>query len=367
VSKKVERKNQAWFNGLLIRLITGRSLPLTDARRSFTRLFAGSISHEKAKSFLLLLAQKGESADELLGCLQALRSLEKPIGPRISGLMDTCGTGGDGRHTINISTLVALVIAGAGGKIAKHGNRAISSKSGSSDLMESFGVKLDAPPKKMITAVKRLGLGYFHAPFYHPVFARMQPLRQALKKRTILNLLGPLVNPMRLDHQLVGVSEKRLILLYAQVLSKLGRKTALVCHSADGMDEISTSAPTTVAWVTPNKVRMSVIHPRAYGLKAARPSGLSVDSVKKSKDRTEKILTGKETGAARDTVVLNAAYGLLLCGKAQTVRKGITLAQESLDSGKAMKVLKQLCRLTNPSHTGCVREATHPVCKTGVR
>jgi anthranilate phosphoribosyltransferase len=167
-------------------------------------------------------------------------------------------------------------------------------------------------------------------------------LRKALKRRTILNLLGPLVNPMRLDHQLVGVYEKRLIPLYAKVLSKLDRKTALVCHSADGMDEISTSVPTTVAWVTPNKVRMAVIRPSAFGLKKARLSDLSVNSVRESKVRTQNILAGKEKGPARDTILLNAAYGLLLCGKAGSVQEGIALAQKSIDSGKALKVLNRL-------------------------
>jgi anthranilate phosphoribosyltransferase len=338
---------EKFLNGLLSRLLLGRSLSLADARKFFHLLFTGMIPFTKAKSFLLLLAQKGETADELLGCLQALQALEKPISSGPAGLMDTCGTGGDGRQTINISTLVALVIAGAGGKIAKHGNRAISSKSGSSDLMEAFGVKLDAAPKKMIAAIRHCGLGYFHAPLYHPVFARMQPLRTALKRRTILNLLGPLVNPMRLDHQLVGVSEKRLIPLYARVLSKSGRKTALVCHSFDGMDEISTSVPTTVAWVTPNKVRMSVIRPKPFGLQKARASDLSVNSVRGSKVLAESILCGKEKGPARDTVLLNAAYGLLICGKAGSVQKGISLAKESINSGKALNVLHQLKARTN--------------------
>ena len=322
---------------ILTKLLRGTDLTLSESRAFFRQLFTGAIPFTKAKSFLLLLAQKGETADEFLGCLRALQALEKPIGPRIPGLMDTCGTGGDGRHTINISTLVALVIAGAGGKIAKHGNRAISSKSGSSDLMEAFGVKLDAAPRKMIAAIRRSGLGYFHAPFFHPVFAAVQPLR-----RTILNLLGPLANPMRLDHQLVGVSSKHLIPLYAKVLSKLGRRTALVCHSEDGMDEISTSVPTTVAWVTPGKVRMSVIRPGSYGLRKASLKHLSVDSVGKSKLLAQKILAGKERGPARDTIVLNAAFGLLLCGKARSVQEGIVLAQKSIDSGKALKVLKQL-------------------------
>jgi len=342
VIKKVESKNQSWLNGFLAQLLLGRSLTLTAARKFFGMLFAGTIPYTQAKSFLLLIAQKGETADELLGCLQALQALEKTVGPRISGLMDTCGTGGDGRQTLNISTLVALVIAGAGGKIAKHGNRAISSKSGSSDLMEAFGVKLDTPAAKVIASIKRSGLGYFHAPFHHPVFAQMQPLRRALKRRTILNLLGPLVNPMRLEHQLVGVSEKRLIPLYARVLSKMGRKTALVCHSQDGMDEISTSVPTTVAWVTPNKVRMSVIQPKAYRLKKATLKNLRVHSVQASKRRAQAILSGKEKGPARDTVILNAAFGLLVCGKAGSVAEGIALARKSVDSGKALKVLNQL-------------------------
>ena len=347
MSKHTEEKERVAFNQTLIRLLTAQSLSLSDARKAFTLLFTEALPFTKAKSFLLLLTQKGETSGELLGCLQALQALEKPIGPKVPGLMDTCGTGGDGQQSINISTLVALVIAGAGGKIAKHGNRAISSRSGSSDLMESFGVKLNALPKKMLHALKRSGLGYFHAPVYHPVFSRMQPLRQALKRRTILNLLGPLVNPMRLDYQLVGVAQKRLVPLYAKVLSKLGRKGALVCHSGDGMDEISTSEPTTAAWVTPNRVRMSVIQPHLYGLQKARHRDLAVDSVKKSKRKAENILNGTEQGPARDTIVLNAAYGLLLCGKVRSVPEGIRLAQHSLDSGKALNILKQLKALSN--------------------
>jgi anthranilate phosphoribosyltransferase len=347
VSKQAEKKYQAWLSRLLIRLATSRSLPLADARRSFALFFSGIIPFTTAKSFLLMLAKKGETANELLGCLQALQTLEKPIGPRIPGLMDTCGTGGDGRCTINISTLVALVIAGAGGKIAKHGNRAISSRSGSSDLMESLGVRLDTGPRKMIRSIRRCGLGYFHAPFYHPVFSKMQPLRRGLKRRTMLNLLGPLVNPMRLDHQLVGVSEKRLVPLYARVLSRMGRKTALVCHSNDGMDEISTSVATTAAWITPNKVRMNMIRPRLFGLKSAKARDLAVHSIKNGKRRARNILSGKEKGPARDTIVLNAAYGLLICQKAKTVRQGIALAKASIDSGKALNVLKQLKALSN--------------------
>ena len=347
MSKDFESKKRLWVSDILSRLVIGQSLSVKDARRVFDLLFKGVLPFSQAKSLLLLLAQKGETTDELLGGLQAFSALEKPIGPRIPGLMDTCGTGGDGRYTLNISTLVALVIAGAGGKIAKHGNRAISSRSGSSDLMESFGINLDAGSRKMIPAIHHCGLGYFHAPSYHPVFARIQPLRQALKRRTILNLLGPLVNPMKLDHQLVGVSEARLIPLYASVLAKLGRKSALICHSHDGMDEISTSVPTAVAWVTRNHVRRGFILPQRLGLKSAKSRDLAVHSIKNSKRRTLNILKGKDHGPARDTIVLNAAYGLLLCQKASSVEEGIVFAEESIDSGNALNVLKQLKALSN--------------------
>lgn len=337
------------FDRMLLRLVAGASLSRFESRKAFTLIFSEKISFEKAKSFLLLLSRKGETAPELLGCVQALQFLEKISHDHIPGLMDTCGTGGDGRHTINISTLVALVIAGAGGKIAKHGNRAISSKSGSSDLMEAFGVKLAASRKKMVRAAQQSGLGYFHAPYHHPVFSKMQPLRKALKRPTILNLLGPLVNPLRLDYQLVGVSQKRLLPLYAKVLSQLGRKNALVCHSQDGMDEISTAAPTHAAWVTPNRVRMAIIRPNALGLKTARSRDLVVHSVQENKWRAQNILTGKDQGPARDTIVLNAAYGLLICQKVSTVQEGIALAKKSIDTGSAIRVLQHL-RKWSTSH-----------------
>lgn len=335
------------LSALLTRLLKNRSLSRTEARKLFRLLLSRKLPSFLAKTFLLLLAKKGETADELLGCLQALQEIEKPIGRGINGLMDTCGTGGDGSQSLNISTLVAFVIAGAGGKIAKHGNRAISSKSGSSDLMESLGVKIDAGEMKMIHAIRSVGMGYFHAPFYHPIFAKLQALRQSVKSRTILNFLGPLVNPLRLDYQLVGVSCKRLLPVYAKVLSKLGRKAALVCHSSDGMDEISTAVPTKIAWVSPNKVRYSMVYPQRFRLQKAHAKDLRVNSIKKSQQMAERILTGKEKGPARDIVILNAAYGLVLCQKAQTVLEGIRLAAYSIDSGRAARVLEKLAVISH--------------------
>ncbi|MBU9889505.1 MAG: anthranilate phosphoribosyltransferase [Candidatus Omnitrophica bacterium] len=330
------------FQALLTGLLRGGSLDRVRARYFFDMLFRGKIPFRNAKAFLLLLARKGESAEEILGCLQALRRLERPIGPKVPGLMDTCGTGGDGRQTINISTLAALVMAGAGAKIAKHGNRAVSSRSGSSDLMEACGVRLDCGFRKNLRAIRRCGIGYFHAPFYHPVFARMQPLRKALKRRTILNELGPLANPMRLDHQLVGVSRARLVPLYAAVLSGLSRKTAFVCHSRDGMDEVSTSEPTSGVWITRGRLRREIIRPGAYGLRKATLKDLRARSVREGLIRARKILRNRDRGPARDVILLNAAVGLVVCGRAASVGEGVRLARRSLETGAAWSALRQL-------------------------
>lgn len=345
--KNTKKKNLAESQTVLSDLLTGKSLSRRRTQRLFELIFRDEISSEKTKTFLLLLAKKGETADELLGCLHALQKIEGFRTCYIPSLMDTCGTGGDGKHTLNLSTLAAFVIAGAGGKIAKHGNRAISSKCGSSDLMESFGIKLDAPCTTMIQAIKSCGLGYFHAPFYHPVFARMQPLRKSLKRRTILNYLGPLANPMRLDYQLVGVSRKELVPLYAQVLAKLGRKAALVCYSLDGTDEISTTSPTSLAWIRAGKIRHEIIHPKSCGFQKTGLKNKAIHSVEESRVLSEKILSGYEKGTLRDGIIINAAFGLLLCQKARNIHEGTRLARTILDSGQGMRVLKRLKELTH--------------------
>lgn len=347
--KTASKKNKLLMNEVLPGLLVGRDMPNSSASRLFEALFSGDLNDTQAKSVLLLLARKGESSDELWGAVSALRKLEKPIGPRIRGLMDTCGTGGDKSQSINLSTLAALTAAGAGAKIAKHGNRAISSRSGSSDLMEAFGVRINAKPSRMFKAIRKAGIGYFHAPYYHPVFARLQPLRKSLKRRTLLNLLGPLVNPMRLDFQLVGVAEKRLLTLYAKVLAKLGRRSALVCHSADGMDEISTSKPTQVVWIRSGKISASTINPCKLGLKRATQRDLRAPSPKKSQQIARNILNGKEKGPKRDAVILNAAYALLVGKKARTLAEAVQMARNSIATGNALKTLTKLKKISTKS------------------
>jgi anthranilate phosphoribosyltransferase len=326
-----------------VTLLAGKDLSERESQDVFYALFSGEVPEAKAKSLLLLLAQKGETAEEVTGCLKALRRLEPPYKASGASVMDTCGTGGDNSHSINVSTLAALVIAGAGGKVAKHGNRGLSSKCGSSDLLESFGVKLDASAKKMTASIRKNGLGYFHAPFHHPIFSRMQPLRRALKTRTLFNLLGPLCNPVRPKVQLVGVSRVKDFKLYVEVFKKLGT-TALLCRGLDGLDEISVTGPTEIACIKKGKAQIGMIHPQELGIPKGHTKYFTGGHPVKNKHLAYKILTGKLKGPARDLVVLNAAAGLWIAGKAKNLKEGLRKAEASLDSGKAHRVLRALVK-----------------------
>lgn len=331
----------------LPKLLGGKDLRKGEARAAFLALFRGKMDAAHAKALLLLLAQKGESVGEILGCLEAVRRVERPRRLSLRGLMDTCGTGGDGSQSFNVSTLAALVIAGAGGRVAKHGNRSLSSRCGSSDLMEALGVKLDAGPQKMIQSLRRFGIGYFHAPYYHPVFSRLQPLRRRLKARTIFNFLGPLLNPMAIEGQLVGVAKPEWVRLYAQALARQNLKRAAVCHSRDGMDELSTACPSRVAWITKKKIRFETLDPRRLGFPRPRtPKAFRGGSARHNRFLALDILQGRLRGPLRDIVVLNAAMGLVVAGMAQTVREGIALAKNALDSGSAYRALLGLRKIS---------------------
>lgn len=311
----------------------------------FRLLFSEKLTYQQSKATLLLLARKGETAEELYGCVRALRALEPALPVDIPQLMDTCGTGGDQSHSFNISTVAALLIAGAGGKVAKHGNRAISSKSGSSDLMEALGVRLEAPRRKMIQSIERFGIGYFHAPYYHPVFARVQALRRELKVRTIFNFVGPLLNPLKISAQLVGVAKGDYVPLYARVLSKI-IKSAWVCHSADNLDEISTSQPTQIAEIKKGRIRFSRILPAEFGYHKIPKSAYTGGTVIENRDKTLELLRGRLSGPLRDIVVLNAGAGLMISGMAVDLRDGIARSLDALESGRAYRSLLGLRKLS---------------------
>ncbi|HTL48488.1 MAG TPA: anthranilate phosphoribosyltransferase [Verrucomicrobiae bacterium] len=334
------------FEPVLEKLLRQEALTEGESFGAFVGLFKGSLSPAQSKALLLLLARKGETRDELQGCVRALRKLEPPRRVRIAGLLDTCGTGGDGSRSINVSTLAAFVIAGAGGKVAKHGNRAITSACGSSDLMEWLGVKLEAPPEVMIRALRRSGLGYFHAPYYHPVFSRAQALRKKLKVRTLFNLLGPLMNPLEVEGQVIGVSRPEFIAPFAHVLRKRGVRCAMVCHSADGLDEISTGAPTDYVLIRGEKTAAGRINPRKLGLRRYPRQAFITRSAAASRKAALGILTGKVKGAMKDIVVLNAAAGIWIAGLAPDLNAGMEAARESLEAGRAYEVLIKLKKMT---------------------
>lgn len=334
------------MNFVPLNLLTGESLSSREAARIFRLMFEQKLNRQQAKAILLLLAKKGESADELSGALKALQELEPKHSTRITGLMDTCGTGGDGSRSINVSTLAAFVIAGAGGSVAKHGNRSITSRCGSSDLMEALGVRLDASPKGMVKSIKENGIGYFHAPLYHPVFLRMQPLRKELKTRTIFNLLGPLANPLPIDYRIMGVSKSEYLDLISGVFKKINIKRALVCQSSDGMDEISAGVPSKLIWIERGRLKRETFHPRRFGFKPHKASCYRGGDAKKNASIARRLLKNQLDGSIRDIVVLQSAFGLLVCGLVKNLQQGIGKAEDSIQSGKAWRALEGLRKIS---------------------
>lgn len=333
------------FQKPFLALLAGKNLTGPEAHEIFSSLFAGKLTAAQTKTLVLLLAKKGETAEEVSACLQALKKYEPQGSIQIPGLIDTCGTGGDNSHSLNISTLSALVAAGAGCKVAKHGNRAFSSKCGSSDLMEAFGVKLDAPAASMIASIRKNGIGYFHAPNYHPTIGKFQALRRSLKVKTIFNLLGPLVNPFRLNGQLVGVANEKTFHLYTGILKKQKAVRSLVVYSdRDGMDEISTAFTTRAALITRGKLTPVRINPKTLKLRKVTAKALKIKSIQESKTKAERILKGIEKGPVIDVILINAAAAIYVAGNAKDLKDGILKARASLNSGKAYQALKGLVK-----------------------
>lgn len=329
------------FDQCLNSLLLGRGLSRQTAAHSFKQVFSEAVGLNKVKSLLLLIAQKGESAEELSGCLDALQRLEQRTAVVGDEVMDTCGTGGDHSNSLNISTLAAFVIAGAGGKVAKHGNRGISSPCGSSDLLEALGVRLDSGPEKMLLSLRENGIAYFHAPYYHPVFSKMQPIRKLLRVRTLFNLIGPLANPLQVKSQLIGVAKKQFLPLFAETLRERGVQRAMVCHSRDGMDEISIHADTDAAWIEGHVIRALVIRPKTFFRKPLKRLP-AIRSLQEKIRISLAILNNEIAGEMRYLICINAAAGLLVSGIADSLGEGIERAEESLLSGRAARALQGL-------------------------
>lgn len=316
---------------------------LAEAIRSMTR---NDSSPEHTGDFLTRLARKGETENEIVAAVKVLREQMVPLKADTVPILDTCGTGGDGSGTFNISTAVSIVLAGAGVPVVKHGNRSASSKSGSADVLAELGVPIDRGTDWAERCVREFGYAFCFAPHFHPSLKHVAPVRKALGIRTIFNLLGPLLNPANATHQLLGVASAELLPILAGSLAKLGTTSAFIVRNREGLDEISLSAPTDVVRVSEGRVRHEVWSPEEFGLDPVALSQLQVNSPSESARTILGVLNG-EDGPARRVVLANVAAGLLLVGRAVNLRDGVELGMQAVDSGKAVKILERLRQSAN--------------------
>jgi anthranilate phosphoribosyltransferase len=304
---------------------------------SIAQLFAGDFDAEEATAWLLAMEEKTIAPGELAAAVRAVMLASHPFAD-FPESMDCCGTGGDGAHSLNVSTATAIVLAASGVQVIKHGNRAVSSQAGSADVLQALGVSLELPAVTLETAAKNLGLAFLFAPQFHPGLARIAPLRRAIGKRTFFNVLGPLCNPARPHAQLLGVYNTKTMQLMAETLHTLGVKRALVVHSDDGLDEVSISAPTQCLQLHGKHIMPLTITPQDAGLTRSPSDALRGGDAAYNARALTGLLAG-EQGAYRDAVVLNAAAGLWVYGKATTLPEAAAIAQSAIDSGAARKLL----------------------------
>lgn len=324
------------------KITEGIGLDESEAYKAMEAVMSGRASPVQIGSFLTALKMKGESVAEITGCAKAMRHAALTIGPFKGPLVDTCGTGGDHKGTFNISTVSAFVAAGAGIKVAKHGNRSVTSRCGSADLLEGLGVVVDLPASAVAKSIEEVGIGFLFAPSFHPAMRHAAGPRRELGFRTIFNLLGPLTNPAGAKAQLMGVFEERWVEPLAHVLGHLGVERALVVHGSDGLDEITLYGPTFAAEQRGGEVSSYQITPESLGLEGLDdPEAVGGGDVETNVAIAKAVLAG-ETGACREIVLANAGAAIYCSGKAETLKEGAELAAESIDSGAALRALESL-------------------------
>lgn len=333
------------FKELTKKTADGGTLTAQESQDAFNAILNGDVSPILAAAFLTSLHQRGETSDEVLGAVRALR-IRMTIFPGAEDAVDVCGTGGDQHGTVNVSTAVAFVLAGAGVKVAKHGNRAVSSRSGSSDILSELGIKIDVAANRMRKALDASNICFLHAPIYHAAMKNVSAIRAELGFRTIFNLIGPLTNPARVRRQVIGVFDKNWCDPMARILQTLGSEHVWVVHGGDGMDEITTTTDTYVVEQARESLRSFDIMPAKEGVKNATLEQLKGGDAKTNAAHFKRMLTG-EKGAYRDIVCLNAAAGLIIGGKAKNLKDGVGIAAETIDSGKAKAALEKLIQITN--------------------
>jgi anthranilate phosphoribosyltransferase len=333
------------FRERLNRIIQGKDLSQSEMADMMNTVLTGNATEAQIGAMMAALATKGETFEELAGAATAMRQNARRIQAVGSPVVDTCGTGGDGAHTFNISTVTAFVVAGAGVTVAKHGNRSVSSKCGSADVLEALGVKLDTPPEIVEEAIHEVGIGFMFAPLYHSAMKYAVKPRQELGVRSIFNMLGPLTNPASAGCQLLGVFAPQLTEMFAQALKLLGGQSAMVVHGHDGLDEISVCAPTRVSELKAGMIRTYDIDPMPYFGRLADPEEMAGGDAEENAAIARDILSGGP-GAKRDVVLINAGAALLAAGKADDLRAGIEMAAAVIDDGKAVEKLDALVQYT---------------------
>ena len=330
----------------LSQLLDGKDLSRDEARRVMDTIMSGEATPAQIGGFLVALRLKGESADEIAGCAEAMREHVLPVRPKRDDLVDTAGTGGDGGKTFNISTAAALLAAAAGAGVAKHGNRAVSSASGSADVLEALGFNLDLEPERIARSIDELGFGFLFAPTHHPAMRHAAPVRRELAARTVFNVLGPLTNPAGARAQVVGVYAPDLVRTIGEVLARLGARRAFVVHGAGGIDELSPAGPNLVCEVVDGNVREREIDPAELGIPRCDPDELRGGSAEENAAAVREVFAGAQ-GGRRDAILLNAAGAIAAGGNAKDLAEGLGYAREALDSGAAAARLDELIAFTH--------------------
>jgi len=328
------------------KLVNRVNLAEADTVDVMNQIMTGEATPLQVASFLTALRMKGETVEEITGAARVMREKARRVNVGGKTVLDTCGTGGDQKGTFNISTTSAFVVAGAGVDVAKHGNRSVSSQSGSADVLGALGVKVDAPKERVEQCIARIGIGFLFAPLLHEAMKYAVGPRRDIGIRTIFNLLGPLTNPAMASHQLIGIYSGDLVGAIANVLKNLGSARAMVVHGLEGLDEISLCGPTKVAELRDGQIKEYVLEPEQVGLTRCQLAELRGGSAEQSAGIVRSVLAG-DKGPARDVVLLNSGAALYVSGRAASIVDGIKLAAASIDSGKARLKLEQLVELTN--------------------